>query len=234
MTTPAAGTPTTPAAPVTPPTGTPPVAGDGVAPPSGGTTPGTPPAPAAGEATTPAGQGTQTQQGAGGDPTKGAPADYELKAPEGQQVEAAALKAFATEAKAMGLSAEHAQKLVDYQVKASAAAQAEADAAANAAWEATTKQWDADIRADAELGGAAFEANRDVATKAIARFGGPKLVEYLEKTGLGRYPEFQRFCLRAGKAIAEDSLAGSHGSTVDGTKPTAAQLLYPSSSAPKE
>lgn len=181
------------------------------------------------------GQGTKTQDGAGGDPAKGAVADYELKAPEGTQVEAAALKAFATEAKAMGLSAEHAQKLVDYQAKAGAAAQAAHDAASEANWQKTTKEWDAAIKADPELGGAAFDANRDVATKALARFGTPRLAEYLEKTGLGLHPEFQRLLFKAGKAIAEDSVAGPPGGPpAQSTKEASLQRLYPTHYAPKE
>lgn len=231
MTTPAAPvTPTTPVAPVTPPAaGAPaPVADAGAA----GATPSVPPVAApVGGVTPPEGQGTQTQPGAGGDPKTGAPADYELKAPEGTQVPPENLKAFATDAKAMGLSAEQAQKLVEYQSKASAAAQAANDAA----WAQTQKEWDASIRADAELGGAAFEANRDIATKALARFGTPKLAQELGRIGYGQAPEFQRLLLRVGKAIAEDSVAGATGgSTTDANKPTPTQLLYPTHFAPKK
>lgn len=111
-------------------------------------------------------------------------------------------KAWAKEAKVEGKSA---QTLVDL-VIARSKAHEEAQTAAYAKQDAEWKQQLAD---DKEIGGAHLEANRALAAKAIERLGSPGLRQLLEKSGLGNHPDLVRFAVKVGKALSEDSIAGT-------------------------
>jgi hypothetical protein len=76
-------------------------------------------------------------------------------------------------------------------------------------WLKETQKWAAEIKADKEYGGAAFEENLALAKKAISKFGSPGLVELFKTTGIGNHPELIKAFVRAGKAISEDSLSGT-------------------------
>lgn len=207
MTTPAAAGTTTPAAAITPPPGTPPAAGDGAAPPPGGTPPGTPAASAEGAVTQT--EATTTKPDAAGKPADGVPADVEVKLPEGVQADKALLDNFKAWAKELKVGSEGAQKLADIYVKAQ-----EANAqAADAAFAAQVKEWEAAVKADADFGGARFEASKALAAKTMAKFGGPELVEMLETSKLGSHPLFFKFFAAVGKAVGEDSIGGTTGGT---------------------
>lgn len=138
------------------------------------------------------------------------PEKYEFKAAEGVTLDTKAVEAFSPIAKELGLTQEQAQKLVDlYGSQMVGVSQAQAEAQA-----AVVEKWAADAKADKEIGGANFEANANMAMKAIARFGTPELKQLLNDTGLGNHPELVRFCMRAGALISEDTLAmGGKAST---------------------
>lgn len=103
-----------------------------------------------------------------------------------------------------GLKKPQAQKLVDLYTKAQAA---QAQKAA-AAYEATQAKWTEAVKADAEIGGAHFDASLGHARKAIAKYGTPELKTFLDSTGLGNHPDLVRFVARVGREMAEDSVAG--------------------------
>lgn len=174
-------------------------------------------------------QGTTTEQGK---PAK-APEKYaDFKIPEGVdgiELDASLLEAATPVMREANLTQEQAQKLVD--VLANRQAQQATDFAKQLENEEFAigqvgailghqrESWAAALKTDGEIGGKNFDANVQVAQKAIARFGSPALKKVLNATGLGNHPEFVRFCLKVGQAISEDAPslgAGSGG----GRKPT--------------
>lgn len=147
-----------------------------------------------------------------------APEAYELKAPEGVELDKDAVSEFTTLAKELKLSGEHAQKLADIAVKMQ---QRHAEAHAN-----TVREWEAASRADKEFGGDAFDTNVAVARKAIDAFGSAELKNLLNSTGLGNHPEVLRAFYKAGKAISETSFVSSGGRAPTGVRDPA-KSLYP-------
>ena len=57
------------------------------------------------------------------------------------------------------------------------------------AWQKTTEQWAADVKADKEIGGDNLISNLSAAQRALDQFGTPELKEYLNTTGLGNHPD---------------------------------------------
>lgn len=150
---------------------------------------------------------------------EGAPEKYEFKTGEGVELDTEALKDFEPVARELNLTNEQAQKLVDlYGTKIMPMVQQQQVEA----WQKTTEQWAADVKADKEIGGDKLTGNLSVAQRALAQFGTPELKEYLEGTGLGNHPELVKAFIKIGKAMSEDGM-------VDGSNQgqrSAAEVLY--------
>lgn len=138
-----------------------------------------------------------------------ADAPLELKLPDGFAVDDAVLGEFRDLAKEAGLKGEHAQKLVDFHVRAQEAVYSKAAES----FEAQTKVWQAEAKADKEIGGREFETTLKGARLALSRFGTPELSAALSQSGMGNHPEVVRLLARVAKATAEDSSAGKHSTT---------------------
>lgn len=150
---------------------------------------------------------------------EGAPEKYEFKAGEGQELDTAALEQFEPIARELNLSNEQAQKMVDlYGTKILPMVQQHQAEA----WQKTTEQWAADVKADKEIGGDKLTANLSAAQRALDLFGTPELKEYLNTTGLGNHPDLVKTFVKIGKAMSEDGM-------VDGSNQgqrSAAEVLY--------
>lgn len=150
---------------------------------------------------------------------EGAPEKYEFKPAEGQELDTSALEQFEPIAREMNLTNEQAQKMVDlYGTKIMPMVQQQQVEA----WQKTTEQWAADVKADKEIGGDKLTGNLSAAQRALAQFGTPELKEYLEGTGLGNHPELVKAFVKIGKAMSEDGM-------VDGSNQgqrSAAEVLY--------
>lgn len=150
---------------------------------------------------------------------EGAPEKYEFKPAEGQELDTAALEQFEPIARELNLTNEQAQKMVDlYGTKIMPMVQQQQAEA----WQKTTEQWAADVKADKEIGGDKLTANLSSAQRALDLFGTPELKEYLEGTGLGNHPELVKTFIKIGKAMSEDGM-------VDGSNQgqrSAAEVLY--------
>lgn len=157
----------------------------------------------------------------------------ELKLPEGVKPET--LAPFLEVAKAHKLSQEQAQALVDFD----RARQAEADKSFQASWKAEQTKWVEAVKADPEIGAGRPEvlaASIEAAKRAVAKFGGPELARELLETGLGNNPVWVRAFVRIGKAMADDSIAGTSGGAAS-TPSAEEQLqrsLYPTMFSKKE
>lgn len=132
-------------------------------------------------------------------------AELELKLPDGLKGDDPTIGQFREVAKELGLKSDGAQKIFDLYVGAQQAARQ----AAVEKYEQQQKAWVESATNDKEFGGAKFEENLSYARKAIAKFGSPELEQLLDQSGFGNNPALVRFAYRIGKAMAEDSVAGS-------------------------
>lgn len=151
--------------------------------------------------------------------TEGAPEKYEFKPAEGQELDSAALEQFEPIARELNLSNEQAQKMVDlYGTKILPMVQQQQAEA----WQKTTEQWAADVKADKEIGGANLTSNISVAQRALDTFGSPELKEYLTASGLGNHPELVKAFVKVGKAMSEDGMVTGK----EAGQRSAAEVLY--------
>lgn len=160
-----------------------------------------------------------------GQPGTAAPADLEIKLPDGVKADEAMLSGFKQLAKESGLKGEVAQKVVDMYV----AAQQAAEKKAVEAYETERQGWAKALETDKEFGGKDMAANKAIARKAVAKYGTPELRQLFEETGLGNHPELVRFFYRVGKADGEDTVTVAAGAA--GGEQTEEQKLrtrYPS------
>ncbi len=149
------------------------------------------------------------------------PDKYELKLPDGSLIDAGYLQRIEAEAKNRGLSQEDAQSLVTSE---STAAEGRRNAQADA--------WEADTRADPEIGGESFNETAELGKRFVEKFASPVLIAELDRWGLGSHPEFVRMCAKAGKAMTEDTLV--NGVNINVKKQlSAAQKMYPNQAGDK-
>jgi hypothetical protein len=156
--------------------------------------------------------------------------------PEGIAKDAPMLDAFKAEASKLGIPQEQAQAIVtavSERLIADAKAQTEAN---KTAWDKVNEQWQAEIKADKEIGGARFEAMKTNVGKLFDDYVGPinsparkALNEALWQTGAGNNPALVR-------AFAKIAAAHTEGGFVSGTPPRGAvdiaALMYPSMARP--
>lgn len=127
--------------------------------------------------------------------------DYSIKVPDGVVADPAELTEFTAIAKEIGLKPEHAQKLVDFNVKLNQARERALAEQREAALETLKK----------EFPGEKLTTAKQQAEKFLAKEASPGLLELL-KGPLGDHPDFFRFCVSMAKRNAEDSVAGDQGS----------------------
>jgi hypothetical protein len=166
----------------------------------------------AGEQTTDKG-GEQKAEGEKGGDSKGedeASEPYELKAPEGVEVDSSVLETVAEVARELDLPKDKIQKVVD-----KAFAKAQDRAAEN--YKATVAEWGKESRKLPELvGGDGFDANLKIANSAIDKFGNDALMQLLDG-GLGNHPAFVAFAYKVGKALQPDGFVAGGRTESAGT-----------------
>jgi hypothetical protein len=145
------------------------------------------------------------------------PESYELKMPDGVQLDSAAAEEFTAIAKELKLSAADAQKVADVGAKM---AQRQAEAHAN-----LVESWVEQVKTDKDIGGDKLDENLGIARKAIDTFGSPELKTLLNSTGMGNHPEFVKLAVKVGKAISEDRFV--QGSP-KGAETDMAKKMFPS------
>lgn len=147
---------------------------------------------------------------------------YDLKMPEGIQVDQELLEAITPEFKSLELTNGQAQALADKFIKA------QQDRAGKAAddWAATTSGWVDTAKKDPEIGGAKWDETARVSAGVVERFGSPALKEYLNTSMAGNHPELIRLLAKVGAMIGEDDPITPEN---PGAKPAAdhATVLYP-------
>lgn len=154
----------------------------------------------------------------------GAPEKYEFKAPEGASAfNDTVLTSFGEAARELNLTQDGAQALLS---KVGPVIQAQQQAALTEFYSdigGLPDTWEAQVKADKEIGGDKLAANLAIAAKA-RDLGGPEFAKLLNKTGLGNHPAVIRTFLKIGQSLSEDKfITGGNAST---EAPTAAQRLY--------
>lgn len=145
------------------------------------------------------------------------PESYDLKMPDGVELDQAAATEFTAIAKELKLDQAAAQKLADIGAKM-ATRQAEAHAQ-------LVETWTEQVKTDKDIGGDKLEENLGVARKAIDTFGSPELKALLNSTGLGNHPEVVKLAVKVGKAISEDRMVS--GAPKSNTSNDPAKKLFP-------
>lgn len=172
-----------------------------------------PPAAAAAE-----GSSTEKPEGADGEKAEA----FTLKLPEGVEPDAKLLEGVTKWAQATGLKQEQAQQLADFYAQH----QQEALAAQQAALDAETQEWLGTIEKDPELGGQKKPETLAALNRVMAAHGSPELRALMDGSGLGNHPAVVRFLARIGRAMGEDSIAGSTGGSNDSKDVPLEELLY--------
>jgi hypothetical protein len=158
----------------------------------------------------------QTAQDAPKAPEPQVPEAYDLKMPDGIELDQASADEFTAIAKELKLDQGSAQKLADI-----AAKQAQRQVEAHSK---LVESWVDKVKADKDIGGDRLEENLGIARKALDTFGTPELRDVLNASGLGNHPEVIRAFLKAGKAISEDKFVTG---SPKGAETDIARKLFP-------
>lgn len=141
------------------------------------------------------------------------PGAFEISAPEGLEVFAADFASYGTAANEFLTAnpAATARDALKWATEYQAAQVKDAGAAQRAQFENVVKQWDADARADADFGGANYDANVQSALAGVRAVGSPELVDILDQSGLGSHPAVLKAFAKIGKHAHESPILGGEG-----------------------
>lgn len=151
--------------------------------------------------------------GAEAEPAVEEPGVFEIAAPEGLEVFAAEFASYGTAANEFLTAnpAATARDALKWATEYQAAQVKDAGAAQRAQFENVVKQWDADARADADFGGANYDANVQSALAGVRAVGSPELVDILDQSGLGSHPAVLKAFAKIGKHAQESPILGGEG-----------------------
>lgn len=97
-------------------------------------------------------------------------------------------------------------------------------------WGDTQKTWQANMKADTEVGGAKMDENLSFMAKAIDHIGGEDAAairQVLDLTGAGNHPMIGRFLYRIGKLLGEGEPVDGGGKPAIPNAKNPAMVLYP-------
>ncbi len=155
--------------------------------------------------------GAEGEEGESADeePDKKPGAEDELKfdLPEGASIDEEAMNSFKELVKTDGLTKEAAQKYLEL----SLGMQKRQAEAAGEAWQKQLAEWDKQTREDPEIGGAKLQESLTAAKRVVEKFGGADLMKVIDVAGLGSHPVVIKALAKIGRAMSEDSLAGTGG-----------------------
>lgn len=142
--------------------------------------------------------------------SKEVPEKYEVKLPDGVEIDATMMDGLTPVFKELGLTGEQVQKLADVyaplvkqQVEASQKAAIEM-------WQQQTNTWKEESK---KILGANAAKEIGYAAKAIEKSGVKGLRETLDETGIGNNPALVQFFAWAGKLVSQDNFVDSSAKT---------------------
>ena len=154
------------------------------------------------------------------------PETYELTAPEGQELDAAAVEAFTPIAKELGLTNAQAQKLTDLHA---AAIQREGQATLDR-HVGMVDGWSKETAADPEIGGDKLEETVRLGDAALKHAFDAPTIELLKHFGLLNHPGFIRGMRGFGKIVTDDRFIQSTGHAAPRSR---AERMYPDMQNPQ-
>jgi hypothetical protein len=157
----------------------------------------------------------------GNEASQGQPEKFELKLPEGSQLDQAWIEKIAASSKARGLSQEQAQaELNERSEMLSGFQQTQKEALAK-----QSNAWFEEVKTDKELGGDNLNKTVEVAQHAVNTFFGPKVKQFLDDSGFGNHPDLVRAFYKIGTQMRNDSLVHS-GSAPGGKEKSIEDYFY--------
>lgn len=148
----------------------------------------------------------------------GAPEKYEFKPTEGINLSDAVIGKYSEIARELNLTQDNAQKVITEIAPLIAKQQADT-------FKATVEGWEAQAKADKEIGGEKLAENLALAKRGLeAHFSG-EFVKWLNESGLGNHPEMIRGFMKIGKSVSQDTFVHS-GSGATTPMGNAADKLY--------
>lgn len=124
---------------------------------------------------------------------------YDLKMPEGVELDSELADALMPEFKAAGLTGKQAQAMVDKFI----ATQQARGTKQSEAWSQTVQGWADTAKADNDIGGTRWDDTVKTAVGFMGEFTTEAGRDYLNATGAGNHPEMIRMARNAGKAMAD-------------------------------
>lgn len=140
---------------------------------------------------------------------------YELKAPEGSNLDQARIDKVVSFAKERGLSNDAAQAILDSEHQA-VSEFVESVKPGGSLWVKQLDKWEEELAKDSVVGGnpIKLKENIEIAKKGLDRFADDGLKEFLEATGNGSNPAVVRLFYKLGKAMSDDKSV--HGDPANG------------------
>ena len=146
-----------------------------------------------------------------------------LEIPDGFKPDEKMVADFKAEAAEIGLDSAKAQKLFDRYIGLEVArAKADEDA-----FVAQDNRWQAELKADPEVGGEKQAQAVMHVRRAIKEFGGVEVAKVLAQAGLGNHPALVRGFAKIGRALAEDSVSGAAQPADEKRGASFTDLMYP-------
>jgi len=152
-----------------------------------------------------------------------APESYDLKMPEGVELDEKALEKFEPVLRELDLDNDQANKLATVFGEHMQATVEAHNQNITESWNETKSGWEESLKSDPDFGGNNYEKNVEIALQAVEQFGGDELKEAFEQTGMGSHPAMVKAFTAIGKAISEDDFNKS------GERVTTPKSLYPNS-----
>lgn len=133
---------------------------------------------------------------------------YDIKAPQGVDLDPVAVTSFVEFAKAEKLPADLAQKIVEYGVKHQAKIAAESEKSLADSVLRDEASGFEELKKDPELGGANYEQTLKLAAEGFQKFATKDEIEFIDSTRLGNRIPMIKLFRRVALAFREDKVVG--------------------------
>jgi hypothetical protein len=154
------------------------------------------------------------------------PESYDLKAPEGVELDDSVLPQVQDLFKELGLPQDKAQEVFQKLLEIDQARQPTPEQVQQHYEQQAmdlNKQWGDECAKLPELGGENFNKSLEVASKVMVKFGTPELRQFLTYSALGSNPEFFKFIHTIGQSMSQDTMVHG-GDARQGTRSIEARL----------
>jgi hypothetical protein len=144
---------------------------------------------------------------------------YEVKGPDGAQVNEEFMKNFREQAHKAGVMPKQAKALLDWYL----GAESQTVKSANEAKEKAVQEGLKGLRSE---WGQGYDKNIAMGEMALRELGGDEMLQHVVKTGLGKDPAFIKLCAKMGEALGEDKLRGEDSRRFSGESPKELQKKF--------